>query len=197
VTEATSEVVLADAPVGLEGADGDRLHELYRRHWKELCRYISHTFGRGPPEPEDVVQTVFAQFAALPDSKAIENPRAFLYRSAHNVVVDYHRREAVRSRFSAELTDATPEPANELGPERVLSSRQRLSIIEAAIRAMEPKRRTVFVMNRIHELSFAEIERRTGIPESTVKYHVVKATVECERALRLADPRAGNKESFT
>ena len=171
----------------LQASEGDRLGELYRCHWKELCRYISHTFGRGPPEPEDVVQTVFAQFAALPQSKVIENPRAFLYRSAHNVVVDYHRRQSVAARYSAEIGADSSEPANELGPERVLSSRQRLAIIEAAIRQMEPRRRTVFVLNRIHELSFAEIERRTGIPESTVKYHVVHATIECERALRRSD----------
>jgi len=184
VTETTFGIAIGCAP---STANAERLRELYRRHWTELCRYIAHTFGRGPPDPEDVVQTVFAQFAALPDAGAIENPRAFLYRSAHNVVIDYHRKEAVRTRFATECAAACPEPADELCPERVLSSRQRLAIIETTIRAMELKRRTVFIMNRIHDLSFSEISRRTGIAESTVKYHVVRATIQCELALRAAD----------
>lgn len=55
------------------------LAELYRRHLSELTRYIARTFGAGPPDPEDVVQEAFAQFAALENPQAVENPRAFLF----------------------------------------------------------------------------------------------------------------------
>ena len=68
--------------------------------------------------------------------------------------------------------------------ERVLSAKQRLLIVERAIRAMEPKRRAVFVLNRVHELSYAEISRRVGVPETTVKRLVAAAIVACERSLR-------------
>lgn len=161
------------------------LAELYRRHLSELTGYIARTFGAGPPDPEDVVQEAFAQFAALENPHAVENPRAFLFRSAHNLVVDHHRRHLVRNRFAREQTPAaTVESSDDRDAERVLSARQRLSIVERAIRDMEPGRRTVFVLNRIHELSYAEISRRLRMPQTTVKRLVAGAIVECEKSLR-------------
>jgi RNA polymerase sigma-70 factor (ECF subfamily) len=161
------------------------LAELYRRHLGELTRYIARTFGAGPPDPEDVVQEAFAQFAALENPHAVENPRAFLYRSAHNLVVDHHRRHLVRNRFVREQAPAAnEETSDDRDAERVLSARQRLSIVERAVRDMEPRRRTVFVLNRIHELTYAEISRRLRMPETTVKRLVAAAIVECERSLR-------------
>jgi RNA polymerase sigma factor (sigma-70 family) len=161
------------------------LADLYRRHLGELTRYIIHTFGAGPPDPEDVVQEAFAQFAALEDPQAVENPRAFLYRSAHNLVVDHHRRHIVRNRFAREQAPAPDaEISDDRDAERVSCARQRLSIVEQAIRSMEPRRRTVFVLHRIHELSYAEISRRLRMPETTVKRLVAAAIVDCERSLR-------------
>jgi RNA polymerase sigma factor (sigma-70 family) len=164
-------------------ADDRRLAALYQRYWGELYAYVRRTFGSGPPEPEDVAQSAFAQFAARPDWRELEHPRAFLYRVAHNLVIDFHRSEAVRSRF---VKDRATERSNsdDLHAERVISAKEQLSIVESALSHMEPKRRAVFVMNRIHELSFAEISRRMNMPETTVKRHVSAAVVECMRALR-------------
>lgn len=166
--------------------DGRALTELYRRHWRELCRYVASAFGAGPPDPEDVAQAAFAQYAALP-AHSVGQPRAFLYRSARNFVIDHHRKNVVRVRFAKDALSNPETAVDDLHAERVLSSRQRLAIIETTIRNMEPRQRTVFIMNRIHELSFAEIARRTSIPESTVKRLVGVALIACERALRLAE----------
>jgi RNA polymerase sigma-70 factor (ECF subfamily) len=158
---------------------------LYRKYLGELTRYIARTFGAGPLDPEDVVQEAFAQFAALENPQAVQNPRAFLYRSAHNLAVDHHRRQVVRSRFACDRAPtAEAEISDDLDAERVLCARQRLSIVEQAICAMEPRQRTVFVLNRIHELSYADISRRLRMPETTVKRLVAAAIIDCERNLR-------------
>ena len=163
----------------------ETLANLYRRHLSELTRYIARTFGAGPPDPEDVAQAAFAQFAALENPQAVENPRAFLYRSARNLVVDHHRRDVVRSRFARGQAPAPEaESSDDRDAERVLSAKQRLSIVEQAIRAMEPRRRAVFVLNRIHELSYADISRQLAMPETTVKRLVAAAIVDCEKSLR-------------
>jgi RNA polymerase sigma factor (sigma-70 family) len=160
-----------------------RLADLYRQYWGELYAYLKHTFGAGPPEPEDVAQSAFAQFAARRNWHELEHPRAFLYRVARNIVIDHHRSEAVRSRFARDRV-RVGEKSDDLHAERVLSAKEQLSIIESTLSSMEPGRRAVFVMNRIHELSFAEIGRQLNMPETTVKRHVSAAVVECMRALR-------------
>jgi RNA polymerase sigma factor (sigma-70 family) len=167
-----------------ESVDDDRrLADFYRQYWGELYAYLRRTFGAGPPDPEDVAQSAFTQLAAHRDWRALEHARAFLFRVAHNLVMDYHRSEAVRSRFVKERASDN-EHSDDLHAERVLSAKEQLSIIETTLSSMEPRRRTVFVMNRIHELSFAEIARRLKMPQTTVKRHVSAAVVDCMRALR-------------
>ncbi|MGE5502716.1 MAG: RNA polymerase sigma factor, partial [Ignavibacteriales bacterium] len=82
------------------------LAALYRRHWAELVGYARRTFGAGPPEPEDIVQATFARFAALPANTEVANPRAFLFRTAHNIGVD-----AQRSRIRAGAAASDPQLA--------------------------------------------------------------------------------------
>jgi RNA polymerase sigma-70 factor (ECF subfamily) len=72
--------------------------------------------------------------------------------------------------------------------ESVLLLKERHRILEAAIRALEPERQRVLVMNRIHGLSFAEISRRTGISQTQVKRLAADAIARCNEALRRALP---------
>ena len=73
------------------GAADERLDALYRNHFPELCANIRKSFGSGPPEPEDAVQTAFAKFAKLENPAAVRAPRAFLYIAARNVILDHKR----------------------------------------------------------------------------------------------------------
>ncbi len=167
--------------------------ELYLRYRTELCRYVTRTFGRTVPDPQDIVQAAFVQYAALTDRASIANPRAFLYRCAHNAAVQHLRREGTRSRFRHGLeAQAEVDISDDQDGESVLLIRERYRIMEAAIRAMEPKRQEVLIMNRIHGLSFAEISRRTGRSQTQVKRLVADAILECNAALNRALP--GDKD---
>ena len=167
---------------------GEAVDRAYRQHWSELCAYVRKTFGAGPPEPEEVAQGAFARLAALDQATEVANPRAFLYRCAHNIVLDHRRREAVRTRLSGEVAMLEPgdEAANCDG-ERVLSAKQRLAIVEAAIRTMEPKRRKVLIMHAIHGLNYTDIARRMGLSPTRVTQLFAEAVALCHKALREAD----------
>jgi len=165
--------------------------ELYRKYRSELCRYVTRTFGRGPPEPEDVVQSAFARYAALVDPGAVENPRAFLYRTAHNVAVEHFRHEATRSRHDSSIVIDSGF-TDELDGERVLLARERYRILHDTIERMDTRRRTLLIMNRVHELSFAEIARRTGMSQTQVKRLVADAIVQCNEVLERALPGGCN-----
>ena len=143
---------------------------LYARHWGELCHYIKKHFGPGPPDPEDVAQDAFMKFAAIDDRDAIDNPRAYLFRTAHNVLVDEHRRLALRRAFPSD-TEAPPV-SDDRTPERVLVGQERLEILTRSLRAMPAARRRSFLLNRLQGLSCAAIARMTGYSESAVKKHI-------------------------
>jgi RNA polymerase sigma-70 factor (ECF subfamily) len=166
---------------------GIALDALYRRHWLELCRYVRRTFGAGPPEPEDVAQQAFMSFAAVDDPVDIAHPRAYLFRTAHNIVVDERRRSAGQGATVLELHPAAAEKSDDRTPERVLMGKERLAVLSAAIRALPKERRRSFLFNRLHGLSCAEIARRTGYSDSAVKKHVAQAMDALEAALTAAE----------
>lgn len=158
---------------------------LYARHWGELCHYIKKHFGPGPPDPEDVAQDAFMRFVAIADRQAIDNPRAYLFRTAHNVLVDEHRRLALRSAGPAD-TDARP-PSDDRTPERVLAGQEQLDILARSLRAMPATRRRSFLLNRLQGLSCAAIARMTGYSESAIKKHIDVALTDLEAALTDAE----------
>ncbi len=164
----------------------------YRQYWAELCRHVRKRFGAGPPEPEEVAQGAFARFAALDGAEAVGNPRAFLYRCAHNIVMDHRRREAVRSRLSAEVVLLESGDAAAIADgERVLSAKERLAIVESTVRAMEAKRRKVLVMHAIHGLNYSDIARRMRLSPTRVTQLFAEAVAQCDAALRAADGEGG------
>lgn len=158
---------------------------LYARHWGELCHYIRKHFGPGPPDPEDVAQDAFMKFAAINDREAIENPRAYLFRTAHNVLVDEHRRLALRRANPAEMQARLVR--DDRTPERVLVGQERLEILARALRTMPTARRRSFLLNRLRGLSCAAIARMTGYSESAVKKHIDLALRDLEAALMDAE----------
>ena len=158
---------------------------LYARHWVELCHYIKKQFGAGPPDPEDVAQEAFVKFAAVDNRDAIDNPRAYLFRTAHNVFVDEHRWLALR-RAGPSDTEAQAV-SDDRTPERVLVGQERLEILTLALRKMPSARRRSFLLNRLQGLSAAAIARMTGYSESAVKKHIGVVLTELEAALTEAE----------
>ena len=164
---------------------------LYARHWGELCRYIKRRFGPGPPDPEDVAQDAFVRLASIDNRAGIDNPRAYLFRTAHNILVDEHRRLTLRRVRS---TDTKAQPASDdRTPERVLMARERLDILKASLREMPTVRRRSFLLNRLQGLSCAAIARMTGYSESAIKKHIDLTLRDLEAALSAAE-RIGTDE---
>lgn len=165
---------------------------LYARHWSELCHYIRERFGPGPPDPEDIVQDAFMRFAAVDDREVIDNPRAYLFRTAHNILVDEHRRLAIR-RANQGAAESAPV-SDDLTPERVLEGRERVEILTRCVRGMPAARQRSFLLNRLQGLSCAAIARMTGYSESAVKKHLDLALRDLEAALSYAE-RLGPKDA--
>lgn len=174
--------------VAVAGRQRAMLGEIYRRHWLELCRYVASTFGAGPPDPEDVAQQAFVQLASLDDPEAVRNPRAFLYRTAHNIVITDKRRARTRTRYAPDLEYSYAlRQGDDPTPERVILGKEQIGVVKAVLARMPRKRRRLLVLHRIHGLSYAEIARRTGYSQTAVKKHVAKAMTELDAALEAVE----------
>lgn len=170
------------------------LQEAYQKYCKKLSFYIQKKYGTGPPEPEDVAQDAFTKFASLEHPADIENPEAFLFVTARNIVLDHKRRQKTRDTYAQHAIHRdVEEQSDDFSPEHVLIVRERLKIVVGVLTDMPKKRRRLLLLNHLDGLGFTEIGRRLGMSESGVRKQVKHAVADCMTALKTAEQsREGN-----
>ena len=124
---------------------------------------------------DDLVQEVFARLAKRAEIASIDNVQGYVVETAANVLRDRIRRRTVRAaRAHVEYDDAAHAP-EDFSPERVLLGKEMLKSLVSAIQELPERTRTVFVLQRFEELSYAEIAARLGVSVSAVEKHMMKA----------------------
>ena len=128
-------------------------------------------------DAEDLVQdTLLRAFATLGSiHHRIENPRAYLLRTATNLWIDAHRRRGSEARALAQQDSAAPEPP----PGGVREAGERL------LQRLSPQERAAVVLKDAFELSLEEI---ADVLRTTVG--AVKAALHRGRG-RLDEPEGG------
>lgn len=161
------------------------LTSLYNAYFSELIRYVRAKFGDGPPEPEDVAQEAFSRFSTAEKTQTIRNPRAFLYASVRNLVIDHKRRERTRDTYADDIRQTgAAEKADGISPERVLIEKERFQIMRAAIETMNADDRRVLLMHRLQSQTYADIARALNMSESSVRRAVARAVAHIDAALK-------------
>ncbi|KKX27167.1 RNA polymerase sigma factor [Rhizobium sp. LC145] len=159
------------------------LQQLFRRHSKELLRFLRRS-GVSEDTASDLVQDAFLRLAAMSPAagEVVGNPRAYLFRISRNLSIDHARAHAVQSRYiqpglPAEIAEAKPSAELEV------DFKQRVARLERAIQTLPERQRQVFLLHKYEELSHAEIAERLGISKSMVEKHVMKALVHLRDSL--------------
>lgn len=162
----------------------DPIADLYASHGEKVTALLRKHFGEGPPHPEDVTQAAFQKLLERSDLSDIRDLGGFLWQIARNLVLKEKRSMHVRSRYDFEVENLFfPLRGDVLPPERVLSAREELKRINAALRAMPEKRRRAFVLHRIEGLNVSAVARRLQLSRSAANKHIVRAVEDIDRYL--------------
>ena len=177
------------APPTIQGAPDHvaqaELSLLYRENIKELAGYLRRVFGNGPPEPEDIAQEAFQKLSAQKDLSQIRNLRAFLWRTARNLVLTHKRNLDVRTKYDFEIEHLYfAAEGSGSNPERVLEVKEQLQIIRNALKHMPERRRKAFLWHLVDGRLFSAVCRRLGISRHAVVKHVTRAALDIDEALR-------------
>lgn len=171
-------------------SDDELWQTLYRRYGDEVRCWIRTTYRWSHEESEDLLQQAFVHLLAVAEPHKIENPRAFLYRTARNLAIDAKRRRNVQQDYNEALktenvfcTENTWTPGGAGSPEQTVMSREKLKLLQTIIRELPPKRRRAFLMNRVQQMDFAAIAKALGISRDGVKKHVYRALEICQKRL--------------
>lgn len=159
--------------------DEAALDALLDRYWRVLVRYAIRRTGSHDAAcdiAQDVFCTLWSRRGSLrPDGSV----RALLFRMAHNLTVTRFRRQRARRRavngYAERWTGtATPKPA-----ERAEMN----AAIEHAISLLPARRREVFLLRMMDDLSYEEIAAVMGTSRQTVANQLSRALATLRPAL--------------
>jgi RNA polymerase sigma-70 factor (ECF subfamily) len=158
----TDEKLIARAQRGDTAAFGD----LYERYLTTIFRYVFYRVGERT-EAEDLTETVFLKaWEALGRYRVREVPfRAWLYRIAHNTLIDCYRttKETVPLDEQCEL----PDPADQ--PDELFDLQESRAAVTQALQNLPPDYQHVLTLRFISGLSHAETSQVLGRSEKAVR----------------------------
>jgi RNA polymerase sigma factor (sigma-70 family) len=142
------------------------------RHW--LTGYFRRRI-RDESDVEDMVQDVFARMVARDSAEPVGHLGGYVLRTAASVLADRSRRRAVRHADLHVVLDTDRDGDDALDPERVLSGKEDLHAVTAALLCLPERTRTVFILRRLEGHRHGDIARHLGISISAVEKHMVRA----------------------
>lgn len=130
---------------------------------------------KDPDVAEELTQETWLRVMRREGSEYITNPKAYLFRIASNLSLDYLRSSQHRFEVAVEddILEATPTDAP--NPETIMLARQDLERMAGIIEKMPPRCREVFILAKVEGQKYADISDRLGISRNTVISYVVDA----------------------
>jgi RNA polymerase sigma-70 factor (ECF subfamily) len=143
----------------------DQVTRLFEEARDDVYRYLL-TLGLYPPQAQEAVQEVFLRlYATLRKGEAIQNPRAWIFRVAHNLGLKIRARQHSEEPFDPEI--GSPATTALATPETELLQRERMTRFHTAVNGLsEQQRRCLFL--RMEGLRYPEIGSTLGISPSAV-----------------------------
>lgn len=157
----------------------DRVARLFEEAREDVYRYLL-TLGLHPPGAQEAVQEVFLRlYTALKKGEDIQNPRAWVFRVAHNYGLKQRERQAAEAPFDPELELRLASRTED--PERGLMEREKMARFHRAVESLsEQQKRCLFL--RMEGLRYPEIGATLGISPSAVGEFLRRAMLRLRKA---------------
>lgn len=165
----------------MSNANSHNLRAIFERHKRDLLRFLTRRVG-GQAAP-DLLQETFLRVLRYEKIDGVVDARAFLHTTAANLSRDFARRRETEGKYvvadeiGAEHADDAP------AQDIIFDARRRTARLLAAVDALPPKCRQVFIMRRFEDLSQQEIADRLGISRNMVEKHLRLALERCRSAM--------------
>lgn len=160
------------------------LGALFDRYEPEVRRYLGR-LGVQASDVDDLVQTTFLEVLhAAPRFDAALSGRSWVMGIA-TMMVRRHRQSLGRTlaRLTSWLARTTGTVTPPATPAEILSADENTRRLLRALEALSPKKREVFALVVLEEMSGEEAARALGIPVNTVWTRLHHARIELRAAL--------------
>ena len=159
----------------IRDSDSAAFKTLFHRYYEPLYCFLCQRL-RSSEQAKDFIQEVFTRVwqtrERLDPQKSV---KAYLYRIANNLVIDYFRKRASHKMYQSEQYHQLPFQNSFMDTE--------LSV-KAAVSELPEKLRTVFILSRHQSLTYNEIAEACQISVKTVESRMSQALRLLRNALK-------------
>lgn len=163
--------------------------KVFQENEMALKRFIQRfiqRFTSASYNVDDLVQETFLKGFSAELRMQINEPKAFLFKIAKNIVLTEVRKDARSPHGYMKNIDDVSQilDENQATTEEWLDGRKKLILFSKAVAQLPPRCREAFIMKRIDNLQYKQIANRMGISISAVEKHVTTGLLKCNKYLR-------------
>lgn len=161
--------------------DENGIHGIYLKVRASLARAVLRMVP--PREVEDIVQETYVRVCQIEKrGRVIDEPRAFLFKTARNLALDYLKR--ADTRLWVDIDDLADLAPHDVAPDadptlEEAASDEEFSLFCRAVRELPLQCRRVFVLKKVYGYSQREIAHHLNLSENTVEKHIAEGAKRC------------------
>lgn len=130
--------------------------------------------GVSADDRDDILQEVYCRLLTLGSTDHILDPRAYLFKAAHRVLLQKIRKTRVVPIMTMQNLDDLAVADQRADPDTIMASRAELSHVLGLIRGLPDRCRQVFILRKVHGCSQAETAERLKLSENIVEKDTAK-----------------------
>lgn len=154
---------------------------VFESQFKVLRNFLTYRY-KNVDRAEDMAQNAFVILWENCGSIVPEQARSFLFTTAIRLSLNAIRHDKVVDRFKLV---SSPQTIHKESPEFLAVHNELKDNLEKAINDLPEKQRTVFLMNRFENLSYAEIAQLLDISVKTVEKRMHNALVSLRKIVKV------------
>ncbi len=156
----------------------ERFRKEYLPLQDELYR-VAFYILESTPDAEDAVQDLYLRLWDAADAlDGISSPKAYCIRLLRNICVDKLRRCRPDGEEKLPL-----QASDEALPDERLDGRQRLEAAIGRMSTLSESERTVLMMKVFDDLSYEQIQKRTGLSYLSLRVHLSNARRKIRKSI--------------
>ena len=146
--------------------------QIYDQYINKIYRFVFLKVNSQEIAEDLTSETFLRGWRSFKNPTDIENPSAFLYKIARNLVIDYYRQKDQKKTISTEDIRIS-DPRTDLEERAIFSSD--LDIVKSALGDLKEDYQTVIIWHYLDDLSIPEIAKMLRKPEGTVRVSLHRA----------------------
>ena len=156
--------------------------KIYDQYIDKIYRFVFFKVNSQEIAQDLTSETFLRGWESFKNGNKIENPQAFLYKIARNLVTDHYREKGKTQIVSAEYVKIT-DPRTNLEEKAILNSD--LDTIRLALTSLKENYQNVIIWHYLDDLSISEIAKTLGKSEEATRVQLHRALKSLKNSIDL------------